>query len=87
MDRNPCWGDERSHTTKDIARMQKVTFKTTNRDETAQEYTVPKDDGEHGAKWSVGVTRTFFVIAAEQCGIIGPSRFVSFLKCLCGQAL
>ena len=67
--------------------MQKVKFKTTNRNETAQEYTVPKDDGEHGAKWSVGVTRMFFMIAAEQCDIIGPSRFVSFLKYLCEQAL
>ena len=67
--------------------MQKVKSKTTNRDETAQEYTVPKDDGEHGAEWSVGVTRMFFLIAMEQCGIMGPSHSVSFLKCLGGQAL
>ena len=87
MDCNSFWGIERSHMTKDIAKAQKVKFKTTNRDETVQEYTVPKVDGEHGAEWSVGVTRMFFMIAVEQCGILGPSRFVSFLKCLCGQAL
>ena len=87
LDRNPFWGIERSHTNDDIAKSQKVKFKTTNRDKTAQEYTVPKDDGEHGAKWSMGVMRMFFLIAMEQCGITGPSRFVSFLKCLGGQAL
>ena len=53
LDRNPFWGIERSHTTDDIARMHNIKFKTTNRDETAQEYTVSKDDGEHGANQMV----------------------------------
>ena len=79
LDRNPFWGIERSHTTNDIARMQKVKFKTTNRDETAQEYTVLKDDGEHGAEWSVGVTRMFFIIAAEQCGM--DKIWLGLIKC------
>ena len=87
LDRTPFWGIERSNTNEDIAKLQKVKFKTTNRDETAQECTVPKDDGEQGAEWSVGVTRMFFLITMEKCGITGPSCFVSFLKCLGGQAL
>ena len=68
-----------SHTTDDIARIQKVKFKTANRNETAHEYTVPKDDGEHGAEWSVGVTRIFFMIAAEQCGMDEIS--LGLIKC------
>ena len=87
LDRTPFLGIERSHTNDCIAKSQKVKFKTTDRDEIAQEYTVPKDNGEHGTEWSVGVTRMFFLIAIEQCDITGPSRFVSFLKCLGGQAL
>ena len=49
LDRNSFWVIERSHTAGDIAKAQKIKFKTTNCDETADEYTVPKEDGEHRA--------------------------------------
>ena len=89
LDHNIFWDIEIAivHNRRHCQRAKQVKFKTTNRDGISQEYTVRKDDGECGAKWIVGLTWMFYMITAEQCDIVGPARFVSFLKCLGQQAL
>ena len=85
LDHIPFWNIERACPANDVTSVQKVKFKTTNHDETAQEYTVSKDDGERGAEWTVRLTQMFYMIAAEQCNIVGPTRFVSFLNRICAM--
>ena len=87
LDREKLWGVQRAYNQDDINSAQKVRFKTPGRDEVPQEFLVPKDNGEHGAKWSVDQTYTLFKIAMTSCLFEGPAMFSAFIKCLGGHCL